>query len=235
MGDTFSDEEFREFHRLVQTAALAAYPNPKRIGCPGSQVLKKVANTRPPFQHPAYQHVAECSPCLGEMLELRSEYVRRQRNKKRWMWIGVAAAAILIVAAVTANSRFHSGQVTYPAVSISGQVAVIDKTINLWDRDALRGGEQPAQLEAVLLPAAVVRIRVILPRFSESGQYTIAVTRDKNETNVLAKGAGQVVADGPREIVTVTLDLRKTPVGSYFLQTTRDQDEASYFYPLKIS
>jgi hypothetical protein len=111
---------------------------------------------------------------------------------------------------------------------------VIDRTIDLWDSDTLRGGGNPVPLKSVSLPAtARIRVRVILPRFSESGEYTIAVTRDKRGTDVLAKNAGPAIANGSREVVTVMLDLRQTPTGDYFLQTTQG-DEASYYYPLHV-
>ena len=89
-------------------------------------------------------------------------------------------------------------------------------------------------LEAVALPATRVRVRVILPRFSEGGKYTIAVTQDKYGRDVLAKSVGSALVDGSREVVTVVLDLRYAKSGAYFLQTTRDQDEASYYYPLEV-
>lgn len=226
-NDTFSEEDFRELHRIAQTAALAAYPNPDRIGCPGTRVLREVANSRLASDHPAYKHVATCSPCLKEMLAFRSELVQRQKRRKRWIQLIAAAAALLILTSVAVKFAFRSGSPT-------GANATVDQTINLWDRDALRGGNETAPLKEVSLPAARVRVNVILPRLSENGNYAIAVTRDKYGRNVLAKSVGPAVTHGSREIVTVILDLRGTTSGAYFLQTTRDQDEASYYYPLKV-
>ena len=40
--------------------------------------------------------------------------------------------------------------------------------------------------------------------------------------------------NGTRELVTVTLDLRSATTGPHFLSTTREQDQASYYYPLDI-
>jgi hypothetical protein len=97
MANTFSDDEFREFHRIIQQAALVAYPNPQRVGCPGPTVLREVADTPLPFDHSAYGHVAKCSPCLREMLDFRAEF--REHRKIRTKWIGVVAAATLIVVA----------------------------------------------------------------------------------------------------------------------------------------
>ena len=248
--EEFTNEDLRDLHRLVQQAALHSYPNPERTGCPGLRVLEEVANTRAPFQHPAYNHIKTCSPCLTEMLELRRKRIRAQTpeagsavvsrttkspsfflrfwRRSIWAWIAVGAA-LLISASLMLRTLVHSGP-----ENNSHQVALVDRTINLWDRDTLRGAGEPAPLQAVVLPAALVRVKVILPRFSEGGIYSIAVTSDNHGGNVLAQGVGQAKADGPREIVSVSLDLRGKTPGSYFLQTTREQDEASYFYPLKV-
>jgi hypothetical protein len=95
MSETLSDDEFREFHRIVQEAALAAYPNPERLGCPGKGILREIANTPLPFKHISYEHVAKCSPCLREMLDFRSEFVS-SRKRRRNMVTGAIVAAALI-------------------------------------------------------------------------------------------------------------------------------------------
>lgn len=253
--EEFTNEDLRDLHRLVQQAALHSYPNPERTGCPGLRVLEEVANTRAPFQHPAYNHIKTCSPCLAEMLNLRKERIRAQKadlinapstvvnrsirslsffqrfwRQPMWAWIAVAIA-LLVSASLVFRTFVHSGS---PAHN-NNQIAAIDKTINLWDRDTPRTVGEPSPLQAVILPPAFLRVKVILPRFSAGGKYSIAVTSDNRGSNVLARGVGPAVADGSREVVTVTLDLRGKTPGSYFLQTTREQDDASYFYPLKVS
>jgi hypothetical protein len=89
-------------------------------------------------------------------------------------------------------------------------------------------------LESVSLPAALVKVTIILPRFSRAGQYTVAVTRDQTVNDPLAHGNATSIGSGDREEVSVDLDLRKSRPGSYFLSTTHEQDQASYYYPLQI-
>ena len=86
----------------------------------------------------------------------------------------------------------------------------------------------------VSLPAAMVRVTVILPRFSPPGQYLVAVTRSQNGEGPLAEGQAVSVTSGDQERVLVDLDLRSARAGEYFLSTTREQDQASYYYPLQI-
>jgi hypothetical protein len=103
----FSDDEFKELHRIVQQAALAAYPNPERKGCPGAQVLSEMARISWPAKHPGYDHVKHCSPCLREMLDMREEIIlARTRSRNRRYRIGIAAglvlaASLIIVATLT--------------------------------------------------------------------------------------------------------------------------------------
>jgi hypothetical protein len=86
----------------------------------------------------------------------------------------------------------------------------------------------------VSLPAALVRVKIVLPRFSRPGQYTVAVTRDQTVNYPLAYGNAATNNGGDQEEVFVDLDLRKSRPGAYFLSTTHEQDQASYYYPLEI-
>jgi len=37
-----------------------------------------------------------------------------------------------------------------------------------------------------------------------------------------------------RQQITANLDLRSAKTGQYFLSTTHEQDQAAYYYPLRI-
>lgn len=54
----------------------SANPNPERIGCPGTSVLRALASRELPISDPGYLHLAQCSPCYCEFREMR----RRQRS-----------------------------------------------------------------------------------------------------------------------------------------------------------
>ena len=73
-----------------------------------------------------------------------------------------------------------------------------------------------------------------LPRFSESGPYEILVSKDRAGQNVVACGRGNAVQAGRKVNLVVTLDLRKTAPGAYFLATVRGSDNGTYYYPLKV-
>jgi hypothetical protein len=45
-----------------------ANPNPDRTGCPPPETLEALARRELPMDHPAYVHLAECSPCYEEFV-----------------------------------------------------------------------------------------------------------------------------------------------------------------------
>jgi hypothetical protein len=112
-------------------------------------------------------------------------------------------------------------------------VAAVQVTVDLWNAGTLRG-DQPSPLQSVTLPAALVKVTIILPRYSESGMYLVAVTHDRTGNDLLAHGSATAIGTGDREEVSIDLDLRNSQPGSYFLSTTHEQDQASYYYPLQI-
>jgi hypothetical protein len=111
--------------------------------------------------------------------------------------------------------------------------AAVQVTVDLWNAGTLRGN-QPSPLQSVTLPAAFVRVTIILPRYSESGRYVVAVTHDRTGSDLLARGSATALGTGDREEVSIDLDLRKTQPGAYFLESTDEEDQASYYYPLQI-
>jgi hypothetical protein len=112
-------------------------------------------------------------------------------------------------------------------------LAIISQTVNLWDVGTFRGA-QPGQLQSVSLPAGLIRVTIILPRFSTPGEYMVSVTRDQNGYGVVAQANAVAVSRGEKEMLSLDLDLRKAKAGRYFLATTHEQDQSAYYYPLQI-
>ena len=80
-----------------------------------------------------------------------------------------------------------------------------------------------------------MNLSVTLPRFSQSGQYEIRVSKDKAGTQLVARGTGETVDVAGITEVKVVLDLRNAKPGMYFLATVRGVDNGVYYYPLKIN
>lgn len=67
--DKFSLREQR-FIDALREAALVAYPNPMRVGCPDQKTLQAVAERRVPMTEPVIDHVWQCSPCAQEVVRI---------------------------------------------------------------------------------------------------------------------------------------------------------------------
>ncbi len=166
---------------------------------------------------------------MRRLLELRSHH---QSRRRRLVLTAAVGCCLLIVGAfvVVALPRSESHRTRLD------NMAAIPETVDLSNAGTLRANN-PAQfspLQSVSLPAALVKVTIILPRYSEPGKYAVAVTRDQTGNDLLAHGSAAAIGNGDREEVSVDLDLRKSKPGAYFLSTTHEQDQASYYYPLQI-
>jgi hypothetical protein len=57
-------------------------PNPDRIGCPTRDVLEALSKRERPIEDPAYQHVANCSPCYCEFRALQQARATRLAQER---------------------------------------------------------------------------------------------------------------------------------------------------------
>jgi hypothetical protein len=200
--------------------------------CPDEAFLESVAqqSKQIALSDPRVDHAANCPVCMRRLLALRSQH---QSRRRRLVFTAAVGCCLLVVAAFVVMG-WHGTNTPHPA----DNMAAIPATIDLSNAGTLRSlpssSVEPSPLQSVSLPAALVKVTIILPRFSRPGQYTVAVTRDQSVNDPLAHGAADANGGGDREEVSVDLDLRKSRPGAYFLSTTREQDQASYYYPLQI-
>jgi len=119
---------------MFEQAALNDYPNPDRVGCPGSAFLERLARNRRsiPITHPDLIHVARCSPCSREFSEYRQEAARRPRQTQR------AILAAVIVAGCGSAAFFAAGPVSSWFGS-RGSGQYVAATLDLKDRAIVRG------------------------------------------------------------------------------------------------
>ena len=136
--------------------------------CPDEVFFKSLARKSRHIQlsDPRVDHAVNCPTCMRRLLELRHE----DHLQRRRLVLTVAVASCLLVAVVliVMSRRGASTQ-----EQMAGMTAT-PRTVNLWNAGTFRG-EQPSQLQAVLLPAALVKVTIILPRYSEPGQYEVAI------------------------------------------------------------
>jgi hypothetical protein len=217
---------------------LEANPNPERHGCPDEKTLKDIAENRLPANHPARLHLASCSPCFAEFRSFKGgfEAVRMSR-RKILAWAAIAACLLVAIGLFEAKSLLKKSDANVVANATqkqAGQLAAVDRTIDLFNHGTVRGAGDPSPLDAASLPSALVHLHLILPRFSDPGSYVVAVARDRAGTAIVARGNGKTVADGNRLLLDVQMDLRGAQAGSYFLATVRESDNGTYYYPLNV-
>lgn len=200
----------------------------KPVGpCPDESFLNGLARNSKDIDlsDPRVDHAANCPICMRRLLTVRPQY---QARRRRLVFAATAVCCCLIVAAFVVLARRGTDTANQAA-----NVAAISQTVDLWNAGTLRNG-QPSPLQSVTLPAALVKVTIILPRYSEPGQYAVAVTRDQTGNDLLSQSSASATSNGDREEVSITLDLRHSKPGAYFLSTTHEQDQASYYYPLQI-
>ena len=237
---------------------LKAFPNPERKGCPDEETIKALAERRVSLDDPAMLHIASCSECYAEYrnyrldMEERGElhvasapvqvttekliFVPQKSNISKWT-IPLAIAASLICG-VVGFSVYRNVQLSKARTTVAAHLASsnpVPVNVDLFNAVTLRGGnDEPKPLQEVTLPAASVNLTVTLPRFSQSGNYTILVAKDRAGKQVVAEGSGTTSETHGKVGVDVMLDLRKATPGAYFLATIRGSDNGTYYYPLQV-
>lgn len=194
--------------------------------CPDESFLRDLArrSKKIDLSDPRIDHAATCPICMNQLLGFR----RVIHLRRRTFAIASVVATCLIVGLII-GIGWHELQKR----TGSTNVAIVSKAVDLSDSDALRG-EERGQSPSITLPATLVRVTIILPRFSVPGQYLVAVTRDQNGNGVIAEGTAVAEASDGRKQISVTLDLHSAKPGAYYLSTTHEPDEATYYYPLQI-
>jgi len=103
MNEVLSRREDEKLVKALQAAAYHDYPNPARIGCPTDiKVLKALAAKKLRPSDPVIQHVAECSPCFRQVMELR-----RKLKRLRLLKIFGGVAGVLLVATIAVVRYKH--------------------------------------------------------------------------------------------------------------------------------
>ena len=195
--------------------------------CPDEAFLRALARRSKSIalSDPRVDHAATCPNCMNRLLALRQG---RLSSRRKLACALAGAACIILVAGLFVWSRYQSQK-----RQMLAQAPPIPETVDLWNAATYRG-QQAAQLQSVVLPAARVHLTIILPRFSLPGRYLVAVTRDQNGNGVLAEGIAPAASSESQQKLSIDLDLRAVKAGAYFLSTTHERDQAAYYYPLQI-
>lgn len=204
--------------------------------CPDDAFLQRYAAKPGSFSlsDSRVQHVTSCGHCLPVLLDLRSARAVHRPPPARAAAIASLCAACLIAGFV--GARYLNRQRSpAPSPSVGQQAsAVIDRTVDLTNDGTLRGAQEQPPKPPLDLPAALLHVNLILPRFSEAGPYTIIVVAGREGMNRIAYATGIATIVGDQTKLTITLDLRRARPGSYVLLTEQSRQGDWYSYPLRI-
>jgi hypothetical protein len=204
--------------------------------CPDDSFLREYAARPANFSlsDRRVQHVTSCGHCLPALLEFRSAVAVRRPAPTRVAAIAVLCAVCLIVGFVVAKYWNRQSPLTSNPPAGQQASAAIDRTLDLTNYGTFRGAEEQPPKPPLNLPAALLHVNLILPRFSEAGPYTIIVVAGREGANRIAYGTGIASTVGNQTKLTVTLDLRRAQPGNYVLLTELSGQDDWYSYPLRI-
>lgn len=240
MADSTSDDQFRILQREIREAIRRNHPNPQRIGCPGTETLRRMAAAAVPPSDPGYSHVMECSPCYEELMELSvaSEAGRSgvAIRRHRRVLIAVLAAAIMIagiVIYVFSTQAVSLQHRSVPQVASGGtekqtlskapgpEVGVSVAMLNLDSETTVRSdGGQRHTTELQRLPRKRLDLTINLPRGLEAGQYELAFSKDDSPPRLTLRGQAKI--EEGLTVLRVQPDLSALPPGRYHLRIRRN-------------
>lgn len=158
----------REEQRLLDALGrglLKEFPNPERNGCPGADVLKRIASRTMSLDEAEkwLDHLGSCSPCYSDFSEFRKSHELRQKRK-----LLAIAASILVVAGIAGwvlLQRHHE--------TLVAQTAVLD----LRTRSVPRGTEQNPVEPPLMVNRAAAHWNIFLPFGSDAARTTFVYRR----------------------------------------------------------
>ena len=198
---------------------LREFPNPKRKGCPGKDILTGIARHAIPLAEaePYLEHLTTCSPCYRDFCRMReSDKVRRVRTL-----IAIAASVLLILSAsswvlVRRQKRIEVAQ-----------TAVLD--LRNWA--VVRGLEPNPNTRPLEATHLAARVTILLPLGSPAGAYETRVVTASGEPVLSASGEAKF--ENGVTSLQVSLRLRSLGTGSYILQI-RKSGSGWNSYPLVL-
>jgi hypothetical protein len=220
----------RSEKRLVKMAGEAArrdFPNPERIGCPGSDAVDAVAGRHlsfPDFDN-IVDHIATCAPCFAEYNRKRHRH--RLRNAGA---VVLACAGLFILGLFWKHGPTKQQQPKEP-VAKEAPAAVLAATLDYTKWTAERSEQSRLPAKTPRLTRGLLDLAIRLPIGTEDGAYTVQFRSNNNEP--VAEAIGIATWDGTAEALKVRTDLRNVPTGTYTV-AIRSASSSLRLYPVDL-
>ena len=201
--DEFNQDEQRILDVLTRGLSRE-FPNPQRVGCPDSAVLRGIAfrKLRLAEVDQWLGHLSSCSPCFQEFTELRKQAASQRRRTQTWL-----AAAAVVILAVAGWLWVRTQHAVQPP-----ETAVLD----LRDLSVARG-QSPTQTDQrpLEIHRSAKHLILDLPLGSKEGAYDLVLLSDTGAQIIAASGKAQL----HDHVVSLRTDVDVSSVkpGLYFL------------------
>lgn len=190
---------------------LKEFPNPERVGCPGADVLKRIASHKMPLSEAEkwLDHLGSCSPCYADFCKFRA--ASQQARRRTWLAV---AASIFLVGAVAGWVLLRNRN-----ENLSAQVATLD----LRNRSAARGAETNPNEQPLELTPTTNNLKILLPLGSSEGPYDVRIVTPAGEE--LARTSGTAKLVDHVDALQLALSVDSVRSGKYVLQIRRPESE----------
>ena len=215
----YSERDEKRILDALGRGLLKEFPNPDRAGCPGSDVLRKIASHEIPLPEAEkwLGHLTSCSPCYGDFSQFQAAHqLRRTRT------LLAIAASILIAIGIAGWVLLQKHN-----ESVVAQTAVLD----LRNRSIPRGTESNPAEPPLEINHAATHWNIYLPLGSSEGQYDIRIVTPSGEI-LFAAGGTAKLADQITSL-QIPASLSSSRSGRYVLQIRKTGSEWSS-YPLLL-
>jgi hypothetical protein len=219
--NAYSEKDEKRLLAALGRRLLREFPNPDRVGCPHSRVVRDIAFHKLPLgqAEPWLDHLSSCSPCYRDFCGFRDTYQFRRRSAL------LAISVSVLVIGFVASWIFIQKQ----QQSRLAQTALLD----LRDRSVTRGIEPGSEVSPGERPLEVSRrathLKLYLPKDSREGPYEVRILKPSGEPLLVTNGVA--VLDRSAMSLQVVVSLVRAGRGPYVLQVRRSGLEWNY-YPL---
>jgi len=189
---------------LLSRGLSRDFPNPQRVGCPDSGVLRGIAFHKVPLADADrwLDHFSSCTPCFQEFTQFRQQAPGHRRQTRMWL---AAAATVLLAFAGWLWVRSQS----------SGQTAAV-VVLDLRGRATVRGENPPETRQPALeVPRNTRSLNLELPIGSNEGTYDVALLDPSGAELFRASAAAKL--EDHIVVLRANVDLAGISPGSYFL------------------
>jgi hypothetical protein len=211
----YSERDEKRILDALGRGLLKEFPNPERAGCPGSDVLRRIASHTMSLAEAEkwLDHLTSCSPCYRDFSELQAGHRRR-----RMQTVLAIAASILVVVGVAGWALFFKQK---------GPTVVQTAVLDLRNRSVPRGGEANPSDQPLEVSRGAKHLSVYLPLGSAEGPYELRIAQTGGSAVFATSGVASL-KDGVTSI-QVVVDFSSASSGRYLFQVRKPNSEWSSY------